>query len=78
MPEITKVTFTQTVLKPDHGFSAHVEKCVKMILDSFAKMADNDFGVRTDLLEGQWNENLLQLGEVGLPEARQLLIKGVY
>jgi hypothetical protein len=41
-------------------------------------MADNDFGVRTDLLEGQWNENLLQLGEVGLPEARPLLIKGVY
>lgn len=51
---------------------------MRAVLDSFGKMADNDFGVRTDLLEGQWNESLLQLGEVGLPEARPILIKGVY
>jgi len=51
---------------------------VRAILDTFGKMAENDFGIRADFLEALWNEHLLQLGEAGLPEARPILIKGAY
>lgn len=51
---------------------------MRSILDTFSKIAENDFGIRADHLEALWNENLLQLGETGLPEARPILIKGAY
>lgn len=73
----TKPSFAQLILKGS-SISQQSEKCIRPLLDSFGKLAENDFGVRPDVLESSCNDCLLRLGEEGLPEVRPLLIKAVY
>lgn len=72
-----KPGFAQIILKGS-AISQHYENYIKPILDSFGQLVENDFGVRPDILESMWNENLLKLGEDGLPEVRPLLIRAVH